>query len=96
MEQGEGEMRTRRYPLKEFSRRGDELYKNRIEPLLSPKDKGKFVAIDIETGEYEMARTRLLATDRLFARLPDAQPWMVRVGFPFVVKFGYRVQAKRS
>ena len=44
-------MHARKYPLEEFARRGDAIYKERIEPLLSLKDRGKFVAIDIETGE---------------------------------------------
>lgn len=81
-------MGTRRDPLKEFARRGDAIYKEKIEPLMTAKAKGKFVSIDIETGEYESARTRMLATNRLYARLPDAQPWVVRVGFPAVVNFG--------
>jgi len=89
-------MHARKYPLKEFAARGDAIYKERIEPLLTSKDKGKFVAIDIETGEYEIARDRMLATDRLYERLPDAQPWMVRVGYAYSVKFGYRKHVKES
>ena len=35
---------------------------------------GKIVAIDIETGIFEVADEILTASDRLFERLPDAQP----------------------
>ena len=85
--------RLPRYPLVEFSRRGKAIYKERIEPLLKPGDKGKYVAIDIETGEYEIARDSMSATDKLYARLPDAQPWMERVGHSAVVRFGRHVRA---
>lgn len=69
-----------RYPKEEFARRGDEIYERDIRPHLKPGDKGKFVAIDIETGEYEIAADEMTACDRLWERLPDPQPWLVRVG----------------
>jgi hypothetical protein len=79
----------RRYPKEEFARRGDELYETKVRPHLKPKDKGKFCAIDIETGEYELDRDEMKAGDKLEARLPEAQIWMVRVGFPVTRRFGY-------
>jgi hypothetical protein len=37
-------------------------------------------ANDIETGAFEVADDILPATNRLFERFPDAQPWIVRIG----------------
>ncbi len=88
--------RMPRYSLEEFARRGDAIYKEKIEPALSPKDKGKFVAIDIETGEYEIGRDSLKTTLRLYDRIPDAQPWMVRVGYAFVHRLGGHRRVVRS
>jgi len=51
---------------------------------------GKIVAIDIETGAFEVADEILTATDRLFDRLPEAQPWIVRIGHRAVHRFGSR------
>jgi hypothetical protein len=48
------------------------------------------VAIDIETESFEVADDILPATDRLFERLPDAQPWIVRIGHRVVHRFGSR------
>jgi hypothetical protein len=70
-----------RYSNEEFARRGDAIYKERILPKLSAKDVGKFLAIDIETGEYEMAADEMKAGNKLRARLPEAQIWMVRIGY---------------
>ena len=36
--------------------------------------RGRIVAIDIETGEFEVADDPLAASDQLFARCPDTQP----------------------
>jgi hypothetical protein len=80
----------RRYSKEDFARRGDALYERSVRPKLSPKDTGKFVAIDVDTGEYEIDADELTAGDRLRARLPEAQIWMVRVGSRAVHRFGGR------
>jgi hypothetical protein len=71
----------RRYSKEEFARRGETIHEKEILPKLKPKDVGKFLAIDIETGEYEIAADEMKAGDKLRARLPDAQIWMVRIGY---------------
>ncbi len=79
-----------RYSKEEFARRGDALYQRQILPKLAAKDVGKFLAIDIETGEYEMAADELKAGDKLLARIPEAQIWMVRIGYAATHSFGGR------
>ncbi len=79
----------RRYPLDEFARRGDAAYEAKVRPYLNDSDNGKFAAIDIESGEYEIDADELAATDRLHARVPGAQVWMVRVGSSYVHRFCY-------
>jgi hypothetical protein len=74
----------RRHSKEVFAARGDAIYSSRIEPHLKASDKGKFVAIDIETGEYELAADELTACQRLRARIPQAQTWLVRVGYTYV------------
>lgn len=69
-----------RIPREEIARRGDELYTHTIRPTLQPEDDGKFVAIDVETGLYEMDEDDYTAVARLRQRVPDPQAWLVRVG----------------
>ena len=57
-----------RYSKQEFARRGDALYERHIRPVVEAGNPGKFVAIDIDTGAYEMDADELVASDRLFAR----------------------------
>ena len=80
--------RQRRYPKAEFARRGDAIYERDIRPHLKPKDNGKLVAIDIDSADYEIGKDELAVGDRLLARRPDAQIWVVRVGSRYVHSFG--------
>jgi hypothetical protein len=80
----------RRYGKEEFVRRGDAIYEKDVRPQLKPADEGKFAAIDIESGMYEIDADELKAGNRLRARIPEAQIWMVRVGHRSVHRIGSR------
>ena len=45
---------------------------------------------DIETGSFEVGDDTIAATDRLYDRIPDAQPWVIRIGHRTVYRFGSR------
>jgi hypothetical protein len=79
--------RKRRYSIEELARRGHDLYEQRIRPQLEPQHHGKIVAIDIETGAFELGDTGLAAAERLIAKNPDAQIWCERIGYPAVHQF---------
>ena len=77
-----------RYSKEEFAQRGDEIYERDICPQIDEtSNAGKFVAIDIETGAYEIDVDELTASDRLLARYPEAQIWLRRVGSRYVRRF---------
>jgi peptide subunit release factor RF-3 len=83
-------VRQPRYSKEEFAHRGDEIYESQVRAQVEADNYGKIVAIDIETGAFEVADEILTATDHLFERLPDAQPWIVRIGHRAVHRFGAR------
>lgn len=78
-----------RYSKDEFARRGDEIYENALRSTLESGHEGEFIAIDIETGAYEIDRDELSASDRLAARIPNAQIWLRRIGSRYARHFGY-------
>ncbi len=84
-------IRQPRYSKEEFTRRGTEWYEKQVRPQVETGNHGKIVAIDIETGLFEVAETGLTAAERLYARCPDAQPWCVRIGVGPVHRFGWRL-----
>ena len=84
----------RRYDKQEFARRGDEIYETQVRPHLTTEEEGKFAAVDIESGAYEIDEDELGACDKLSARVPNAQIWLIRVGSRYVHRFGGREERK--
>jgi hypothetical protein len=82
--------RQPRYSKEEFARRGDELYETQVREQVEEGNYGKIVAIDIETGTFELADDIVRASARLLARVPDAQTWFIRIGYQAVYHFGSR------
>ncbi|WNZ23117.1 hypothetical protein HJG54_09755 [Leptolyngbya sp. NK1-12] len=89
-------VRQRRYPKEELAQRGKELYESQIRQQVEPNNFGKIVAIDIETGAFEVADDTLVASDRLLERYPDAQTWFIRIGHRGVHRFGWRGTADKA
>lgn len=80
--------RQPRYSKEEFARRGQTIYEQQVRPKVEEGNLGRIVAIDIETGELDVADDPIAASDRLFARCPDAQPWLVRIEHRALHRFG--------
>jgi hypothetical protein len=67
------------YSAKEIAERGEALYRQRIAGELDAADGGRFIVIDIETGEFEIDDDDLAATERVLARRPDAVTYGLRI-----------------
>lgn len=87
-------IRHPRYTKEEFARRGNAIYESQVRSQVEQGNHGKIVAINIETGAFEVADTPMVAVDRLYEREPDAQPWVIRIGHRAVFRFGSRSQRK--
>jgi hypothetical protein len=82
--------RKPRYSKEEFAQRGDALYETQIRDQVETGNHGKIVAIDIETGAFEVADDIVIASDHLLSKYPDAQTWFIRIGHRAVYHFGAR------
>jgi hypothetical protein len=78
-----------RYSKEEFARRGNEIYESQVRSQVEAGNHGMIVAIDIETGAFEVAKNSLTASDQLLERYPDAQIWFVRIGHRAVHRVGF-------
>ena len=54
-----------------FPCRRDALVESRVRPNRTAADEDKFVAIDTETGEYELDKNEMKSAGRLWKRVPD-------------------------
>ncbi len=75
----------------EISRLGAKVFDRSVRPMLRPEDDDKFVALDIETGDYELDKEDYAAVMRLRRRRPSAEVWLGRVGQPAA----YRMRQSR-
>jgi hypothetical protein len=72
-----------------IARRGQDLYNRSIRTQVETRDNvGKIIAIDLDTGNYEIDDNLLEAIDRLQAQFPDAIVWAERIGFNAVYAVG--------
>lgn len=83
-------VRQPRYSKEEFAQRGDALYNSQIRSQVEEGNHGRIVAIDIETGAFEVADDIVTASEHLLAKYPDAQTWFIRIGHKAVYHFGAR------
>lgn len=68
--------------------RGEEMYESQIRPLVERQFQGMYLAIDVDSGEYEVAGEDLIATKRLLARCPQAVVYGLRIGHPAAYRLG--------
>ena len=69
------------YTLEEIGRIGNEIYRRDIRHKVMPQHKGKFLILDIESGDSEIDEDDLTAEERLRARRPDGIFFGIRIGY---------------
>jgi hypothetical protein len=77
----------RRSP-QELARLGGEIFDLHIKPSLVADDDGKFVAIDVNSGDHEINEDDYAAISRLRARKPGAEVWLIRAGRKTAYRIG--------
>jgi len=80
------EARTRLYSLEEMKRRAEELYA-RIKPEEDQDNIGKFLMVDVESGDYEIGEDDMKTSDLLHARHENAQVFTFRIGYETAYTF---------
>ncbi len=78
------------HTAEEIARRGQDRYEREIRTQVEGQagNLGKMLALDIDSGDYELGDDSLAALDRLNARRPDAAVYIVRVGYSTAVRIG--------
>ena len=72
--------------------RGEAIYRERLQAQLEPENVGKFLVIDIDTGEYEMGPEYLPLTDAMMDANPAAVLCILKIGYPAAVRMGGRLR----
>jgi hypothetical protein len=82
------EVNDRVWSSADVTERGQALYERDILPTLDPSARGKFLVLDVESGDYEIDSSELAALKRVRARRPNARVYLLRVGFPAAYRIG--------
>jgi hypothetical protein len=79
---------TTKRTLDELAALGEDIFDRQVRAALRPEDDGKFVAIDVDTGAYEIDADDFAAVARLRSRKPAADVWLMRAGYPTTYRMG--------
>jgi hypothetical protein len=74
--------------LDELAALGGDIFDKQVRLALRPEDDGKFVAIDVDSGDYEIDEDDYAAVARLKLRKPAADIWLMRAGYPAAYRIG--------
>ena len=76
------------YAPEEVESRGEAIYQQTVRKEVEADNQGRFVVIDIETGNYEVDADDLQATKRALAKRPNAILYGLRIGYPTAYTLG--------
>jgi hypothetical protein len=77
-----------KFSPEEVASRGEEMYDRQLRENVETGNKGKFIIIDIETGQYEIDEDDLQATKRALAKRGGAVLYGLRIGYPTAYTLG--------
>ena len=77
-----------------LARRGQEYYDRFLRAELDPEHKGKYLVLDVDSGDYELDSDEMAAIDRARAKHPDRIFYILRVGYRAAVYIGAKVNGE--
>ena len=80
------------YTSAEVGRIGREIYQRDIRPKVEAENVGRFIAIDIRNGAYEIDDDDMKVVERYLAREPDGELLVLRIGYNAAHALGGRLR----
>lgn len=84
-----------RYSNDEIVRRGQELYEREIRAKVEPQHAGRFLVLDIDSADFDVADTAIEAIQRIKLRHADPALYILRVGHDAAYRLGGRFLVSR-
>ena len=69
-----------------------DLYENGIRQKVEADNLGRYIVIDVDSGDYEVGDDHMALTDRLFARHDNPSLYLLRIGHRAAGRIGARVK----
>lgn len=84
------------YTNEEVAARGEAIYAERLRGQVEAGNHGKFLVLDIETGDYEIDAEDLQASLRMLSKRPAAVLYGLRIGHRAAYRMGWRFKSKEG
>jgi hypothetical protein len=75
-------------PVTDIEQRGETIFTNSIRPRITKADEGKFVVIDVTSGDYEIDPDHVKALERMLVHHPGDSLYSIRIGSEAAYKLG--------
>jgi len=82
-------MPAERPSAEEIARRGKDLYERAVKVHVERQHQGKFLVIDLESGDYEVDADDIEADSRLRQRQPNSLFYLMRIRHPGAFRVGW-------
>ena len=79
-----------RFSADEVVQRGQALYDRQIRTKVEEGNQGRYVLVDVETGEYKVGGNYYDLSRQFLSDKPDAVICVLRIGYPAVGRIGGR------
>lgn len=79
----------------EIVRLGEERYRRELQSKVEPQHQGKFLVLDVDTGDYEIDADEIAAVQRAIAHRPEGARFIKRIGYPAAHRLGGRMVSRR-
>ena len=89
-------MAREKYTTDEVCDRGERIYEEQIKHLVEPQENGKFIVIDIESGDYEIDEEHTAASRRMRERRPQSVRYAGRIGEDATYHIGWGTSQKND
>lgn len=77
------------YPNPEvIAQRGRAVYEQRLRTLLEPAQHGRYLVLNVETGEYEVGDDAMTPSETMRQRFPGTLFYAMRIGYPAMLQRG--------
>ena len=84
-------METRLPPVGQIAELGKKYYQVNLAKVLEPQHNGKYLVLDVDSGDYEVDAEHMPALLRLQERYPNKIFYAVRVGYGVLFSLGGRM-----
>ncbi len=64
------------------------IYDAELRHKVEPQENGKYLSLDVDSGDYEVDESYITTSNRLRARRPEARMFTFRIGYPTMGRFG--------